>query len=256
LFALVMIWLGVLGFAKGAFTQVWQPVPGWVPAREALAYLCAFISLASGIGLLWRRTAPVVSRVLFLSLLIWMLVLRLPNLFFETPVVLVAWTAGATGVVLAAAWVLYVVFASDRDRNLLGFVADGHGTRIAQALYGVSLIPFGLSHFVYLDATTVLIPDWLPWHAAWAYGTGVTFILAGLAIAVGVYSRLAATLSTLQIALFSVIVWVPRVLAGSLTDFQWGEWVSTCVLTAAAWVVADSYNESPWLSQARPKLID
>src|SRR5574341_1587984 len=165
-FAAAMIWLGVMGLNKGTFVQVWQPVPNWVPAREALAYLYAFISLASGIVLRWQRTAAVAARVVFASLMVWLLALRLPNLFFQTPVVLVAWTFGSTAVMVAAAWVLYIWFAGERDRQRLGRFAEETGVRIARALYGLSLVPFGLAHFMYLDATTVLIPRWLPWHVA------------------------------------------------------------------------------------------
>ena len=247
-FAAAMIWLGAMGLSKGTFVPVWQPVPRWVPAREALAYLCAFISLASGIGLLWQRTAAGAARVVFASLMVWLLALRLPNLFFQTPVVLVAWTFGSTAVMVAAAWVLYVWFAGDRDRQRLGLFADDRGIRIARALYGMSLVPFGLAHFMYLDATTVLIPRWLPWHVGWAYFTGAAFIAAGLAVIVGVFARLAAALSTLQLGLFALIVWIPRVLAGAVNDFQWGEFVVTCALTAGAWVVADSYRGVPWLA--------
>src|SRR5574341_945449 len=246
-FAAAMIWLGVMGLNKGTFVQVWQPVPNWVPAREALAYLCAFISLASGIGLLWQLTAAMSARVVFASLMLWLLVLRLPNLFFQTPVVLVAWTFGSTAVMVAAAWVLYVWFAGDHDRQRLGLFADDRGVRIARVLYGLSLIPFGLAHLMYVDATTALIPSWLPWHVAWAYFTGATFIAAGLAVTFGVFPRLAAALSTLQMGLFGLIVWVPRVLTGAVSDFQWGEFVVTCALTAGAWVVADSYRGTPWL---------
>jgi uncharacterized membrane protein len=248
-FAAAMIWLGVMGLSKGDFVPVWQPVPKWVPARETLAYLCAFISLGCGIGLLWRRSAPTASRVLFAAFMVWLLVLRLPYLFIETPLVLVAWTFGSTGVMVAAAWVLYVRFAGDRDQHRLGFFADHRGVRIARSLYGISLVPFGLAHFMYPDATTVLIPALLPWHLAWAYFTGATFIAAGLAMIAGVCARLAAALSTLQLLLFTLIVWVPRVLAGPLNDFQWGEFVVSCVLTAAAWVVTDSYRETPWLAR-------
>jgi uncharacterized membrane protein len=250
-FAVAMIWLGIMGLSKGTFVQVWQPVPKWVPAREALAYLCAFISLASGVGLLWQRTAAVAARVVFAALMVWLLVLRLPNLFFEAPLVLVGWTFGSTAVMVAAAWVLYVWFAGDRDRKRLGFLATDSGVRIARILYGVSLIPFGLAHFMYLDATTVLIPHWLPGHVAWAYLTGAAFIVAGVAVAIDVFARLAATLSTVQLGLFGLIVWVPRVWAGTVNDFQWGEFVVTCALTAGAWVVADSYSGVPWLAVGR-----
>jgi uncharacterized membrane protein len=150
---------------------------------------------------------------------------------------------------VAGAWVLYIWFAGDRDRRRFGFVADERGLRIARALYGLSLIPFGLAHFMYLNATTVLIPQWLPWHVAWAYLTGAAFIAAGLAVTLGVFARLAATLSALQLGLFGVIVWVPRVLAGAVNDFQWGEFVVTFVLMAGAWVVADSYREAPRLAK-------
>jgi uncharacterized membrane protein len=248
LFAAVMIWLGVMGLGKGTFVPVWQPVPQWVPAREAMAYLCAFLSLACGLGLLWRRNQAVAARVVFASLTVWLLALRLPGLFFQTPVVLVAWTFGSTAVMVAAAWVLYVWLAGDRDRPRFGAFADDTGVRMARALYGLSLVPFGLAHFMYLDATTVLVPRWLPWHEAWAYFTGAAFVAAGLAVTVGVCARLAATLSTLQMGLFGLIVWIPRVWAGAVNDFQWGEFVVTCALTAGAWVVADSYRGVPWLA--------
>ena len=64
-FAATLIALGVLGLLKGDFFAVWDPVPKGVPAREALAYLCAVVSLACGIGLLWQRTTSLAARVLF-----------------------------------------------------------------------------------------------------------------------------------------------------------------------------------------------
>ena len=241
-FAVAMIGLGVIGLVTHNFTQIWQPVPKWVPARAPLAFLCAVISLGSGLGLLWRRSAAMAARVLFVSLSVWLLVLRLPNLFYERPLVLVAWTFGATAVMVAGAWVLFGWFAQDDQQSHLGYFTGSKGLRTAQTLYGLSLIPFGLAHFMYLDATTVLIPAWLPWHVAWAYFTGAAFIAAGLAVSLGVLAPLGAALSALQMGLFSLIVWVPRAVAGNLSAFQRGEVISTFVLTAGAWVVADSYR--------------
>ncbi len=239
-FAIATIALGVITLVTHELTAVWMPVPKWaMSAHTAFVYLWALISIGAGFALLWRRSALLAAQLLFAFSLFWVVLFRLPNLFYEKPLVLVGWAFGKTAIMLAAAWVLCRWFATD---HFPSFVFEGTGLRLARALYGVSLIPFGLAHFMYLSATTVLIPNWLPWHVGMAYVTGAAFIAAGLAMIFDILGGLAAALSTLQLGLFGLIVWVPRVLAGNVTDFQRGEFIVTFALAAAAWVVADSYQ--------------
>jgi len=75
-FAATMIALGVLGLMQGDFTPTWTGVPRSLPGRQVLAYLCALISLVSGVGLLFRRAAVVAARLLLSSFVVWMVLFR------------------------------------------------------------------------------------------------------------------------------------------------------------------------------------
>ena len=244
-FAAAMVGLGILGLVQGRSTPIWGGVPRGMPGRAALAYTCALVLLTTGSGLFWRRSAAVASRVLLVYLLAWLLLLRLPLLFISFTVD-TWWAAAQAAVVVAAAWVLYVWFAGEQDAARVGFATGERGLRIARALYGLGLIPFGIAHFIYLERTASLVPGWLPWHVGLSYFTGAAFIAAGVAVLTGVAARLAATLVALQVGLFTLLVWVPIIMATPQPS-DWQEFIASIALTTVALVMADSYRDGPWL---------
>jgi uncharacterized membrane protein len=247
-FAATMVGLGVIGLLSGDFTPTWAGVPKSVPAREALIYLSALLSLFAGMGLLWRRTATIAARVLLAAFLSWLLLFRVPLIFVAPTTTFVWWSLGDTALMTGAAWVLYAWFAAPADRQRLRFATDDNGLRIARALYGLALIPFGIAHFTYLERTVSMVPGWLPWHVAFAYFTGGALIAAGVAVLIGIYARLAATFSAVLMASFTLLVWIP-IIAASPTAADWAEFVDSWALTAGAWLVADSYRGMAWLGR-------
>ena len=231
-FASGMIALGVIGLGFRDFALVWGPVPGWVPWRTALACVCAAVPLAAGVALLVRRTAAGASLVLFVYVALWWCLLKVPPVL-RAPLTELTWLdCGMFAILLSGAWTLFA------DLGGRPFLGGESGVRLARVLFGLSLIPTGLSHFVYVNLTVPLVPPWLPYHLGWAYFTGACHLAAGLGVLFGVLPRLAAQLEAAMLAIFTTLVWIPAVVAAPGTRGNWTEiWISWA-LTAAAGVVA------------------
>lgn len=220
-FALTIAGLGLIGLVRGDFLPVWDGIPDGMTGYRLLAYLTALLSVVTGVALLVPRIREFGAKALVLAFGGWLVVVRLPYLVVHPVGVGGWWGLGDTAVMTAAAWAVW----------------GGPRQRIARILFGLGLIPFGIAHFAYLDRTIEFIPHWLPWPTAIAYGTGAAFIAAGVAICARVLDRLAATLVALQIAGFTIIVWIPILLAHP-KPYDFVEFYNSWALTAAAWAVA------------------
>jgi uncharacterized membrane protein len=242
LFASGMIGLGLVGLRYGDFAGVWQGAPWRVPARDTITYAAAALMLLGGIGLLFERTAALCARVLFFYLALWVLLLRVPGAL-KAPLVEVNWQAMAEIVVLlAGSWTLFATLNAPRDGAAPSFVSGERGVRLARILFGLALPAFGLAHFVYLDQTAPLVPAWLPYHTGWAYLTGAAHIAAGFAVLLSIAPRLAATLEAVMLSAFTILVWIPAVVATPAAQPVWSELTISWAISAGAWVVASALS--------------
>ena len=233
-FALGIIGLGMLGVVYGDFASGW---PAWVPWRQALLYAAAGLMLLGGAGLLFTRTASVSVRMLLPYLLLWTS-LRIPALVMA-PQIEVNWFAvGETAVLAAAAWVLFADLCAARDGSIVRFASGERGQRVARTLFGLSLLAFGLSHFIYHRETVAFVPSWLPFRSGWAYLTGAGHMAAGLGVLLAIYPRLAATMEAAMLTVFTVLVWIPAVIAAPTSRNNWSELAISWAITAGALVVA------------------
>jgi uncharacterized membrane protein len=240
-FAITMIGVGIVGIVNRDLMPVWNPVSGAGLAHKLLVDFGIGVSIVSGIGLLVPRSAAGAARSLLVTLLLWLLLFRLPN-FLQIAPFAACWTVFPLLVMLSGSMTIYVWVATEWDHEHVRWIRKESGLYTARTLYGCALIFFGLAHFIDVQETVSLIPNWLPSHVFWAYFTGCAFIAAGVAMVVNICARLAAALSALQIALFLLLVWIPIVAAGSRVRFQWSETFLNAALVAGAWVVADSYR--------------
>lgn len=79
-------------------------------------------------------------------------------------------------------------------------------------LFSIPIICFGTLHFLYAKDVADYVPSWVPYHLFWTYLAGAGLLASGIAIALRIKSRLAATLLGAMIFTWFVILHVPRVI--------------------------------------------
>ena len=240
LFAIGLIGLGVLALIYGDFALVWQPVAPWVPGRTALAYASGVLMIVCGIGLLLRPTVQWAVRILFPYLVVWAL-LKVPALVFAPQIVGVWLGFAELTLMLSGGWMLFARLSGMQ----LGFVTGYRAMRTAKILFGLSLPPIGLSHFVYVKETAALVPAWLPYREGWAYLTGAGQIAAGLGVLFSVLPQIAATAEAIMISIFTLLCWAPAIAAAPKERMPWTAFFISWTFGGAAWIVAQSVLRDP-----------
>lgn len=253
LFAASFAGLGILSLVSGDFALNWQPVPAWIPWREPLAWVSGAMLLAGGLGLLYKRTTTAAALLLTANMLVWLLLLRLPRVI-ASPGNESRWLGlGETATLVCGAWILLTVFARSDQGFVTRITASGNTVRAAQLLFGAALIPVGISHIVYVQQTAALVPAWIPSRAAVADLTGAAQIAAGLGLLFGVLPRLAATLEAILLGLFTMLVWLPRIVAAPKDRLPATAFLISAATTGAACVVAGSLAGVRWRGRMRAR---
>lgn len=240
--------ISLVGYKGGTFSPIWLPVPEGTPLKPLLPYICAFVAFACGAALLLRRTAAMAALVLFAYLTIWALLFKGPFVIRAPLVEGTYQSIGENAVQIAGAWILYVALANETNRARVDFLVGEKSLRLARILYGLALVAFGFSHFVYVSLTTPLVPGWLPGPPVfWAYLTGGIYLATGLSLLTSLAARWGSMVAAVQITLITLLVWGPFWVAGSMDASHWTETVVSWAIMAGAWVVTASYRGGPWI---------
>ncbi len=247
MFAIASAGLALLSLAYGDFAPGGQSLPAWIPWRATWVHGSALLVLAASAALCFARTAWRSAVIVGAYLAAWT-VICVPQILSK-PLSVEGWYGFCEALSsLVGAWILYAMLRwTSRGSEMP--ITDKRATRAAQALFGITCVFYGYSHFAYANYTASMVPTWLPGRLDIAYLTGLGHVAAGIGIAVGILPRLAATLEATMMSAFSLLVWVPSFLVQPRPEWatpphnQWSELVVTLVLTASAWIVATSLRD-------------
>jgi uncharacterized membrane protein len=168
--------------------------------------------------------------------------LKVPALVVAPKMEAVWLGAGELIVLMCGGWVLFANLAELRDGSVFEFLTSKRVMRFVKCLFAVSIIPIGLSHIVYVKQTADFVPAWLPYREGWAYLTGAGQIASGLGILFSILPRIAAWAEAGQISLYTLLVWVPAIMAAPKTRLPWTAFFISWAIGAAAWVMAQSIS--------------
>jgi uncharacterized membrane protein len=250
LFAIGLLGLGVLALIYHDFALDWQPVPLWVPGRTFLAYGSGVLMLACGVGVLFRSTAVWAVRILFPYLFVWML-LKVP-LLWVAPGMEAVWLGfGEVVILMTGGWILWAIAEEVPPGTMLTPIAGYCGLQRALVAFGLALLPVGLSHLAYVPETVGLVPAWMPVRNFWAYLTGVGQFACGLGILFRIFPRVAAWCEAAMVRLFTLLVWLPFVVAKPTDRGSWTGFFISWTIGSSAWIVAQQEGSPFRIERAR-----
>jgi uncharacterized membrane protein len=208
------------------FYAEWRPVifPAWhLPWPAFWVWLLSVVFIAAGIAIIIQKKARGASLLLgaiFLTLLF----------LFQVPYEIIAdqyrdhlgsWSAALKELVFAGG--AFVVAGSLPESNkgeetssIIWFLEKF--IPVGRILVSITMVLFGIDHFLYVDFVSPLVPAWMPGHIFWTYFAGAALIASGMAIILKIQLRLAAVLLGLMIFLWLVLLHIPRAIADPYGD--------------------------------------
>jgi hypothetical protein len=231
---------GVSAALFGVVALMWHDADTWqtlrqiwkLPSGTIIGGCLMTAQIAGGIGMQYRRTARLASEVLVVVYLLFSLAC-IPGIIAAPTVYAHYGSFFEQFSLLCGALALYAGTEASAARTAVF-------GRLARLGLGVCAISFTLGQIFYLRFTAALVPKWIPPNQMfWAILTTIAFALAAIAILMNRQTRLATRLMTLMLALFGVLVWIPRLVARPEVHLNWSEFCLTFLITGAAWMVAD-----------------
>ena len=127
------------------------------------------------------------------------------------------WENAAKELALAGgAFVIAGCFSEKNENSFTGFLGKliPYGTLV----FAITILSFGIDHFLYAKEAAGYVPSWIPDHIFWIYFAGVALFGSGIAIILNIKRGLAAVLLGTMIFTWFISLHIPKVIAAAAAD--------------------------------------
>ena len=209
---------GIQQLIYGEFLPViLPPWPSWVQDFRAGASIVGVILIGTGLAIVFEKSVRTISLFLAGSFLLLVICWHLPYQLFINPhgKYLGTWSFAFKALALAGGG-FAVAGAYSKHGNAIESTPLQWLEKIIPwggVFFSITMIVFGVIHFLYADAVTMLVPEWIPGRIFWTYFAGVALIGSGAAIILRKKLQTVGNLLGLMIFLWFILLHIPRAFA-------------------------------------------
>ncbi|HEY9001909.1 MAG TPA: hypothetical protein VIM89_11195 [Mucilaginibacter sp.] len=192
-----------------------------IPGFAVLAIISGILFVLAGACLIFEKRPRQISLLLGFVLLLIVCFYYIPYEFIATSnyMHLGEWENAMKDLTLAGgALVIAGCFPEKNENRLTRFL--GKLIPFGAILFAITMIDYGISHFLYAKDAANYVPSWIPGHLFWIYFCGTALIGSGIAIIFKIKTRVIATLLGTMIFIWFVSLHVPRVVVSSFADMK------------------------------------
>lgn len=209
--------LGIQQFIYSDFRPViLPPWPSWMHI-SAGAWLSGAVLAVAGILIALLKKSDTAALFLGGFLLALFIIFQVPYVIFiqpHSPLNLGLWTDPLKEMALAGgAFVIAGLMKKEKSEQAKeSTIIPGLEKLIpaGRVLFSVTMILFGIDHFLYRDFVATLVPSWIPAPGFWTYFAAVALIGSGVAIILKIRLRLVAQLLVAMLFLWLILLHMPR----------------------------------------------
>ncbi|MBV8389860.1 MAG: hypothetical protein JO080_08680 [Mucilaginibacter sp.] len=192
-----------------------------IPGFAVLAFISGILFVLAGTCLIFEKKPRQISLLLGFVLLLICCFYYVPYEFMATSnyMHLGEWENAMKDLTLAGgALVIADCFPEKNENHLIRFL--GKLIPFGAILFAITIVDYGISHFLYAKDAANYVPSWIPGHLFWIYFCGAALIGSGIAIILKIKTGIAATLLGTMIFIWFISLHIPRVVVSSSADMK------------------------------------
>jgi uncharacterized membrane protein YphA (DoxX/SURF4 family) len=189
------------------------PNHSWIQGLALLTYISGAMLLLAGVCIVFEKQTRPVALLLGTALLLIFCFYYIPYEFTATSNYMqpIEWDNAEKELDLSAGAFVIAGSVSKKNKNIVeNFLSKL--IPLGAIVFSITIITFGIDHFLYAKGVSEYIPSWIPNHMFWTYLAGIALFGAGIAILLKIRIRLFATLLGTMIFIWFIILHVPKVI--------------------------------------------